>query len=144
MYIRLAYLQTGVLCFYGNVKFEAGLWAGVELDEPVGRHSGSVSGVQYFKCRPKHGEWWGGSVWDVRWVGGGWGVGGVGWEWAEVGVCWVGGGWKCVGREVGGRWVGVGGCMGWEKAEVGVCGVQVGVCEVGVGYCAKCLHVECE
>ena len=52
--------------------------------------------------------------------------------------------WKCVGREVGGRWVGVGGCMGWEKAEVGVCGVQVGVCEVGVGYCAKCLHVKCE
>ena len=87
MYIRLAYLQTGVLCFYGNVKFEAGLWAGVELDEPVGRHSGSVSGVQYFKCRPKHGEWWGGRWVGVGGVGGGWGVGGVGWEWAEVGVC---------------------------------------------------------
>ena len=46
------------------MKFEAGLWAGVELDEPVGKHSGSVSGVQYFKCRPKHGEQWG-----VRWMG---------------------------------------------------------------------------
>ena len=75
MYIRLAHLQTGVLRFYGSVKFEAGLWAGVELDEPVGRHSGSVSGVQYFKCQPKHGEWWGvgcevgGSVLGGRWVG---------------------------------------------------------------------------
>ena len=45
-----------MLRFYGNVKFEAGLWAGVELDEPIGRHGGSVDGVRYFKCRPKHGE----------------------------------------------------------------------------------------
>ena len=79
MYIRLAHLQTGVLRFYGNVKFEAGLWAGVELDEPVGRHSGSVSGVQYFKCRPKHGEWWGVGWECVGCEVGGSVLGGSGW-----------------------------------------------------------------
>ena len=60
------------------------------------------------------------------------------WEvWGGSGLRWESVGWEVGGSVLGGRWVGVGGCMGWEKAEVGVC-------EVGVGYCAKCLHVECE
>jgi hypothetical protein len=28
---------------------------GVELDEPAGRHDGSVQGIRYFKSRPQHG-----------------------------------------------------------------------------------------
>ena len=30
-------------------------WMGVELDAPTGRNDGSMNGVQYFKCRPRHG-----------------------------------------------------------------------------------------
>ena len=59
-YVLLVFIQTGVLRFYGNVNFEAGLWAGVELNEPVGKHNGTVNGVQYFKCQSKHGELCGG------------------------------------------------------------------------------------
>uniref|UniRef100_S4RLB3 CAP-Gly domain-containing protein n=1 Tax=Petromyzon marinus TaxID=7757 RepID=S4RLB3_PETMA len=30
-------------------------WAGIELEEPVGKNDGSVAGVRYFQCRPLHG-----------------------------------------------------------------------------------------
>ncbi|MGH0127723.1 UNVERIFIED_CONTAM: hypothetical protein FKN15_034222 [Acipenser sinensis] len=32
-----------------------GYWFGVELDVPTGKHDGSVFGVRYFTCLPKHG-----------------------------------------------------------------------------------------
>jgi len=28
---------------------------GVELDAPTGKNDGSMNGVQYFKCKPRHG-----------------------------------------------------------------------------------------
>lgn len=43
--------QTGILHFVGEVHFTAGVWCGVELDEPVGKHDGLVKGVRYFSCR---------------------------------------------------------------------------------------------
>lgn len=43
--------QKGVLKYFGEVKFNAGLWCGVELDNPVGKHDGCVKGVRYFTCR---------------------------------------------------------------------------------------------
>ncbi|KAL4219357.1 hypothetical protein ACF0H5_021937 [Mactra antiquata] len=46
---------TGTLLFKGNVQFAPGVWAGVELDEPEGRHNGMEDGVRYFTCRNKHG-----------------------------------------------------------------------------------------
>ena len=48
-------LQEGVLRFCGQTEFAAGEWAGVELDEPVGKNDGSVGGVTYFHCTPNHG-----------------------------------------------------------------------------------------
>lgn len=47
--------QSGVLRFCGGTEFAAGLWAGIELDEPAGKNDGGVGGVPYFRCPPKHG-----------------------------------------------------------------------------------------
>lgn len=33
----------------------AGHWFGIELDQPTGKHDGSVFGVRYFSCLPKYG-----------------------------------------------------------------------------------------
>lgn len=43
--------QFGVLRFVGEVRFNAGLWCGIELEHPVGKHDGFVKGVRYFSCR---------------------------------------------------------------------------------------------
>lgn len=47
--------QTGTVRFVGEPKFASGLWVGIEFDEPVGSHAGSVAGVSYFQCPPNHG-----------------------------------------------------------------------------------------
>ena len=49
-------LQCGVLRFCGATRFSAGIWAGIELEEPAGKNDGSVAGVSYFKCSPKYGK----------------------------------------------------------------------------------------
>ena len=45
----------GVCRFCGQTQFNPGVWVGIELDEPIGKNDGSVSGVEYFTCMPKHG-----------------------------------------------------------------------------------------
>ncbi|KAM6968838.1 CAP-Gly domain-containing linker protein 4 isoform 1-T1 [Tautogolabrus adspersus] len=47
--------RTGVVQFYGNTSFAPGLWLGIKLDKPSGKNDGSVGGVRYFSCPPKHG-----------------------------------------------------------------------------------------
>uniref|UniRef100_A0A3B4V3Q3 CAP-Gly domain containing linker protein family member 4 n=1 Tax=Seriola dumerili TaxID=41447 RepID=A0A3B4V3Q3_SERDU len=47
--------RTGVVQFYGKTTFAPGLWLGIELDKPSGKNDGSVGGVRYFNCPPKHG-----------------------------------------------------------------------------------------
>ncbi|KAF3701490.1 CAP-Gly domain-containing linker protein 3 Cytoplasmic linker protein 170-related 59 kDa protein [Channa argus] len=47
--------RTGVVQFYGSTSFAPGLWLGIELDTPSGKNDGSVGGVRYFTCPPKHG-----------------------------------------------------------------------------------------
>lgn len=50
------FYKVGTLRFCGSTEFAGGLWAGVELHQPVGKNDGSVAGVQYFTCPIKHGK----------------------------------------------------------------------------------------
>lgn len=47
--------KPGYIQFIGEVHFADGDWAGVVLDEPIGKNAGSVSGRRYFYCEPKRG-----------------------------------------------------------------------------------------
>ncbi|VDP62019.1 unnamed protein product [Schistosoma mattheei] len=47
--------RIGILRYLGPTEFAVGEWAGVELDSPIGKNDGSVSGVRYFTCKPNHG-----------------------------------------------------------------------------------------
>ncbi|KAJ3283415.1 CAP-GLY domain-containing linker protein 3 [Blyttiomyces sp. JEL0837] len=47
--------RTGILRFMGETKFAPGSWAGLELDQNLGKHDGMVQGVRYFTCEPGHG-----------------------------------------------------------------------------------------
>uniref|UniRef100_A0AAG5DCD4 Kinesin motor domain-containing protein n=1 Tax=Anopheles atroparvus TaxID=41427 RepID=A0AAG5DCD4_ANOAO len=49
------YNTSGVISFIGATHFQGGTWIGVELDTPTGKNDGTVQGMQYFDCRPKHG-----------------------------------------------------------------------------------------
>ncbi|XP_057184057.1 CAP-Gly domain-containing linker protein 4-like isoform X4 [Triplophysa rosa] len=53
--VVIAGQKVGTLRFCGSTEFAGGLWAGVELHQPVGKNDGSVAGVQYFSCPNKHG-----------------------------------------------------------------------------------------
>mmetsp|Transcript_139387 Transcript_139387/g.347532 ORF Transcript_139387/g.347532 Transcript_139387/m.347532 type:complete len:1075 (-) Transcript_139387:636-3860(-) len=47
--------KPGIVRYIGGVKFASGEWVGLELEEAKGMHDGSVMGVPYFACAPKHG-----------------------------------------------------------------------------------------
>ncbi|EUB61737.1 CAP-Gly domain-containing linker protein 4 [Echinococcus granulosus] len=47
--------ELGTLRYIGPVDFTDGLWLGVELRGPHGRHDGAVAGRRYFNCAPNHG-----------------------------------------------------------------------------------------
>ncbi|KAM7345491.1 kinesin heavy chain 73 isoform 1-T1 [Cochliomyia hominivorax] len=49
------YNSSGVISYVGTTHFQKGTWIGVELDTPTGKNDGSVQGIQYFQCKPKHG-----------------------------------------------------------------------------------------
>ena len=46
---------TGTIRFIGATQFKEGVWIGIEMDEPTGKHDGTVDGVSYFTCRPRYG-----------------------------------------------------------------------------------------
>lgn len=43
------------MCFLGPTQFASGIWTGIELDDPIGKHDGTIDGIPYFICPPKHG-----------------------------------------------------------------------------------------
>lgn len=47
--------NRGLVRYVGEVQFKHGTWVGVQLDEPVGKNNGTVSGVVYFRCKMNHG-----------------------------------------------------------------------------------------
>lgn len=47
--------NPGAIAFIGETRFAKGEWAGIVLDEPVGKNNGSVQGVRYFECQTGHG-----------------------------------------------------------------------------------------
>ncbi|XP_037945299.1 kinesin-like protein KIF13B isoform X2 [Teleopsis dalmanni] len=49
------YNTSGIISYIGTTHFQAGTWIGVELDAPTGKNDGTVQGIQYFQCKPKHG-----------------------------------------------------------------------------------------
>lgn len=47
--------KPGCVQFIGGTQFAPGQWAGIVLDEPIGKNDGSVAGVRYFQCEDGRG-----------------------------------------------------------------------------------------
>lgn len=47
--------KPGYIQFLGETQFAPGQWAGIVLDEPIGKNDGSVAGVRYFQSEPLRG-----------------------------------------------------------------------------------------
>ena len=48
-------LRRRTVRFVGLTDFKEGEWVGIEMDDPIGKHSGNVDGKQYFRCPEGHG-----------------------------------------------------------------------------------------
>jgi hypothetical protein len=48
-------IKPGRIQYIGETKFGPGDWAGVFLDEPLGKNDGAVGKTRYFTCEPRHG-----------------------------------------------------------------------------------------
>ncbi|CAF1176520.1 unnamed protein product [Adineta ricciae] len=47
--------KKGTIRFIGEIDGKKGIWFGIELREPVGKHNGTVNQRAYFTCAPAHG-----------------------------------------------------------------------------------------
>uniref|UniRef100_A0AAQ5ZE74 CAP-Gly domain-containing protein n=1 Tax=Amphiprion ocellaris TaxID=80972 RepID=A0AAQ5ZE74_AMPOC len=48
-------VKPGVIAYLGETQFAPGQWAGVILNDLLGKNDGSVGGVRYFECQPLQG-----------------------------------------------------------------------------------------
>ena len=53
--VSISGVKFGVLKYYGEIPLASGVWCGIDLDDPDGKHDGEVDGRRYFTCRPQHG-----------------------------------------------------------------------------------------
>ena len=53
--IELTDKRVGTVEFIGPTSFSGGVWYGIRLDHPLGRHNGTWKGHRYFDCLDKHG-----------------------------------------------------------------------------------------
>ena len=53
--VRVQRCKSGTVKYVGETEFSTGLWIGVELDGPDGKHDGEVRDKRYFECRPRCG-----------------------------------------------------------------------------------------
>ncbi|TMW55309.1 hypothetical protein Poli38472_013200 [Pythium oligandrum] len=54
-HVRVSGKLTGVVKFVGPVHYTKGEFVGVELTDAVGKNDGTIKGVAYFSCPPRHG-----------------------------------------------------------------------------------------
>ncbi|KAK6018093.1 CAP-Gly domain protein, partial [Ostertagia ostertagi] len=47
--------KQGIVRFIGETEFAQGIWAGIELEQPLGKNDGSVQGKRYFTCKTPYG-----------------------------------------------------------------------------------------
>ncbi|CAF2613624.1 unnamed protein product [Rotaria sp. Silwood2] len=47
--------KHGTLKYLGKIHVAEGIWCGIQLDEPMGKNDGSVSGKRYFTCQQRYG-----------------------------------------------------------------------------------------
>ena len=47
--------KYGTLKYLGKIHVAEGVWCGIQLDEPLGKNDGSVSGKRYFSCQQRYG-----------------------------------------------------------------------------------------
>ncbi|THU71272.1 hypothetical protein C4D60_Mb08t33800 [Musa balbisiana] len=48
--------KRGIVKFVGRAEdLGPGFWVGIQYDEPLGKHDGTVKGKRYFDCPPQHG-----------------------------------------------------------------------------------------
>ncbi|KAI3750781.1 hypothetical protein L2E82_21599 [Cichorium intybus] len=48
--------KRGIVKFVGRAEtLGPGFWVGIQYDEPLGKHNGSVKGARFFECPPLHG-----------------------------------------------------------------------------------------
>jgi len=53
--VRVQRCKSGTIRFVGETSFAAGVWIGVELDAPDGKHDGTVRGHRYYQAPPLSG-----------------------------------------------------------------------------------------
>ncbi|UJR09199.1 hypothetical protein I4U23_013447 [Adineta vaga] len=47
--------KYGILKYIGKIHINEGIWCGIKLDGPLGKHNGKIEGVRYFRCQHRFG-----------------------------------------------------------------------------------------
>lgn len=53
--IQFTYHCVAIVKYIGEVEGKEGIWIGLELDKPLGKHNGTYESKKYFECSDYHG-----------------------------------------------------------------------------------------